>query len=95
MRSYGQYCPIIQASELLAERWSIHIPRNIMVGCQTFTDDRYPAKGPPCAGPVTPRIAADPDVLVAQRHALRGRGVPPGPGLIPSCCSLTARVVSG
>jgi hypothetical protein len=60
MRSYGQYCPIIQASELLAERWSIHIPRNIMVGCQTFTDDRYPAKGPPCADPVTPRIAADP-----------------------------------
>jgi hypothetical protein len=54
MRSYGQYRPIAQASALLAERWSIIIPRNIMVGCQTFTDDRYPAKGPPCADPVTP-----------------------------------------
>jgi DNA-binding HxlR family transcriptional regulator len=39
MRSYGQYCPIARASELLAERWSIIILRNIvMLGCRTFNE---------------------------------------------------------
>jgi DNA-binding HxlR family transcriptional regulator len=38
MRSYGQYCPIARASELLAERWSIIILRNILVGCHTFNE---------------------------------------------------------
>jgi DNA-binding HxlR family transcriptional regulator len=36
MRTYGQYCPIARASELLGERWSTIILRNILVGCQTF-----------------------------------------------------------
>ena len=39
MRSYGQYCPIARASELLAERWSIIILRNIiLLGCRTFNE---------------------------------------------------------
>src|SRR4029450_2586265 len=39
MRSYGLYCPIARASELLAERWSIIILRNIVVlGCRTFNE---------------------------------------------------------
>ena len=38
MRTYGQYCPIARASELLGERWSIIILRNILVGCQTFNE---------------------------------------------------------
>jgi DNA-binding HxlR family transcriptional regulator len=38
MRTYGQYCPIARASELLAERWSIIIIRNILVGCRTFNE---------------------------------------------------------
>jgi DNA-binding HxlR family transcriptional regulator len=38
MRTYGQYCPIARASELLAERWSIIILRNILVGCRTFNE---------------------------------------------------------
>jgi DNA-binding HxlR family transcriptional regulator len=38
MRTYGQYCPIARASELLAERWTIIILRNILVGCQTFNE---------------------------------------------------------
>jgi DNA-binding HxlR family transcriptional regulator len=36
MRTYGQYCPIARASELLAERWTIIILRNILIGCRTF-----------------------------------------------------------
>src|SRR6266536_4825138 len=38
MRTYGQYCPIARTSELLAERWTIIILRNILVGCQTFNE---------------------------------------------------------
>src|ERR671930_339574 len=39
MRTYGQYCPIARASELLAERWSIIILRNlVVVGCRTFNE---------------------------------------------------------
>jgi DNA-binding HxlR family transcriptional regulator len=39
MRTYGQYCPIARASELLTERWSVIILRNIvMVGCRTFNE---------------------------------------------------------
>jgi DNA-binding HxlR family transcriptional regulator len=39
MRSYGQYCPIARASEVLAERWSIIVLRNIVIlGCRTFNE---------------------------------------------------------
>jgi len=38
VRTYGQYCPIARASELLGERWSIIILRNILIGCQTFNE---------------------------------------------------------
>ena len=36
MRSYGQYCPIARTSELLAERWTPIIIRNLLAGCSTF-----------------------------------------------------------
>jgi DNA-binding HxlR family transcriptional regulator len=36
MRTYGQYCPIARASELLAERWTPILLRNLLAGCRTF-----------------------------------------------------------
>lgn len=36
MRTYGQYCPIARTSELLAERWTPIIVRNLLAGCRTF-----------------------------------------------------------
>lgn len=36
MRTYGQYCPIARASEILAERWTPIIVRNLSLGCTTF-----------------------------------------------------------
>jgi DNA-binding HxlR family transcriptional regulator len=36
MRSYGQYCPIARASEILAERWTPIILRNLLLGSTTF-----------------------------------------------------------
>ena len=39
VRTYGQYCPIARASELLAERWSIIILRNIIIlGCRSLNE---------------------------------------------------------
>jgi len=45
VKTYGQYCPIARASELLGERWSIIILRNILVGCRTFNDIAEGAPG--------------------------------------------------
>lgn len=45
MRSYGQFCPIARASEILGERWSIIILRNLWVGCTTFTEIAEGAPG--------------------------------------------------
>lgn len=36
MRTYGQYCPIARTSELLAERWTPILIRNLLSGCRTF-----------------------------------------------------------
>jgi DNA-binding HxlR family transcriptional regulator len=36
MRTYGQYCPISRASEILAERWTPLIIRNLLLGCTSF-----------------------------------------------------------
>jgi DNA-binding HxlR family transcriptional regulator len=39
VRTYGQYCPIARASEILDERWSIIVLRNIVIlGCRTFNE---------------------------------------------------------
>lgn len=37
-RSYGQYCPIAKASELLGDRWSLLIARELLFGPLRFTD---------------------------------------------------------
>lgn len=38
MRSYGQYCPVSRASEILAERWVPIVVRNLLLGARTFTE---------------------------------------------------------
>lgn len=38
MRSYREYCPIARASEILAERWTPLVVRNLLYGCRTFND---------------------------------------------------------
>ncbi len=47
MRSYGQYCPIARASEILAERWTPIIVRNLLSGSTTFTEIADGAPGIP------------------------------------------------
>jgi FAD/FMN-containing dehydrogenase/DNA-binding HxlR family transcriptional regulator len=45
MRLYGQFCPIARGSEILAERWTPIILRNILLGCSTFNEIAAGAPG--------------------------------------------------
>jgi DNA-binding HxlR family transcriptional regulator len=45
VRDYGQFCPIARTSELLAERWTPIIVRNLLNGCRTFSEIRQGAPG--------------------------------------------------
>lgn len=45
MRSYGQFCPIARGSEILAERWTPIILRNVLLGCRTFNEIAAGAPG--------------------------------------------------
>jgi DNA-binding HxlR family transcriptional regulator len=45
VRDYGQFCPIALSSELLAERWTPIIVRNLLNGCSTFNEIRQGAPG--------------------------------------------------
>lgn len=38
MKSYRQFCPMARASELVAERWTPIILRNLLAGCTTFSE---------------------------------------------------------
>ena len=38
MKSYGQYCPIAKASEVLGERWSVLVLRELLIGSHKFND---------------------------------------------------------
>ncbi|MFP5370583.1 MAG: winged helix-turn-helix transcriptional regulator [Actinomycetes bacterium] len=49
MRSYGQYCPLARASELLATRWTLIVVRNLLLGCRTLQEIEDGAPGIPPA----------------------------------------------
>ena len=38
MRTYGQYCPVARGAQVVAERWTPIILRNLLNGCTTFND---------------------------------------------------------
>ena len=38
MRTYGQFCPVAKASEILAERWTLLIVRELLLGSRRFNE---------------------------------------------------------
>lgn len=38
MSSYGQYCPISRCAELLGDRWTIHIVRDLLTGSSRYNE---------------------------------------------------------
>ena len=39
-KGYGQYCPVAKAAEILAERWTLLVVRELLHGSQHFNDLR-------------------------------------------------------
>ena len=38
MEGYGQYCPISRSAELLGDRWTLHIVRDLLTGTTRFNE---------------------------------------------------------
>ncbi|MEV4317991.1 helix-turn-helix domain-containing protein [Actinocrispum sp. NPDC049592] len=38
MRTYGQYCPIVRAVEVLGDRWTLLIVRDMLIGATRFNE---------------------------------------------------------
>jgi DNA-binding HxlR family transcriptional regulator len=72
MRTYGQYCPLARASELLAERWTLIIVRNLLAGCRTFGELLEGAPGISRAL-LAQRLALLEQYEVVEREVARGR----------------------
>ena len=60
MRGYGQFCPVAKACELLAERWTLVIVRELVSGGKRFNDIR---RGVPLISPIAIVQAAGGDDL--------------------------------
>ena len=90
MKIYGQYCPIARASEVLAERWTLIIVRNLLVGCHTFSALYEGAPGIP-KDTLTQRLELlERSGVVEKTPRPRGRGflyhlTPRGQGLKAVC----------
>lgn len=90
MKTYGQYCPIARASEILAERWTLIIVRNLLVGCRTFSELNSGAPGIP-KDTLTNRLEVlEQSGIIERRPRPRGRGfvyslTPRGLGLKSVC----------
>ena len=40
VKSYGQYCPVARASEILSQRWTLLLLRDLLGGIRRFNDLR-------------------------------------------------------
>src|SRR5262247_1850925 len=72
MHLYGQYCPVARASEILADRWTPLIVRELLAGIQRFNElDR----GLPgiSRGLLVERLRRLEDMGIVERRAGRGR----------------------
>ncbi len=70
-RGYGQYCPITRAVEVLGERWSVMIVRDLLCGATRFNDI---ARGNPAALAVA-AVEATPPARTSVHHRPRRRRV--------------------
>src|SRR5947199_3524354 len=63
MRSYNQFCPAARALDLVGERWTLLVVRELLFGPKRYTDLQ---EGLPGIGP---------NVLAARLRALEGAGL--------------------
>ncbi|OCH80641.1 helix-turn-helix domain-containing protein [Gordonia sp. UCD-TK1] len=74
MTSYGQFCPVAKAMELLDERWTILIVRELLLGSRHFNELR---RGVPKMSPalLTKRLRSLERAGVINRSVVGGRSV--------------------
>lgn len=72
-KSYGQFCPVAQAAEIVAERWTPLVLRELICGSRRFNDLR---KGVPLMSPslLSQRLKELEDAGVVERVASEGGG---------------------
>lgn len=72
MSTYGQYCPVAKAMELLDERWTLLVVRELLMGSVHFNDLR---RGVPKMSPalLSKRLKALARAGVVQRTEVDGR----------------------
>lgn len=71
MKGYGQFCPIAKASEVLGERWTNLVIRELGAGSETFNDLR---KGLPLMSPslLSTRLKSLERAEIVERHQQKG-----------------------
>ena len=72
-QEYGQFCPVALASELLAERWTLLVIRELLAGARRFNEIR---RGVPRLSPtlLKQRLETLEHAGVVQRHQGTGAG---------------------
>lgn len=72
MSSYGQFCPVAKAMELLDERWTLLVVRELLAGSTHFNDLR---RGNPRMSPalLSKRLRTLERAGVVRREVLHGR----------------------
>ena len=73
MKGYGTYCPIAKAAEVLTERWTLLIVRDLLAGARHFNDLRLSI---PLIPPATlsKRLKSLQEAGIIVRAAASGRG---------------------
>lgn len=71
MRSYGQFCPVAIASQVLGERWTIIVLRELISGSTRFNDLR---RGVPLMSPslLSKRLKTLERAGIVERHEVDG-----------------------
>ena len=68
---YAQFCPLARAAEVVGERWTLLIVRELLLGPKRFTDLRQALAG------VSPSVLAERLVRLEQRDVVGWRRLPP------------------
>jgi DNA-binding HxlR family transcriptional regulator len=72
MRSYGQYCPLSKALDIVGDRWSLLIVRELLIrGPSRYTDIRYGLPG------IATNLLADRLRELDQAGVIRREAAPP------------------
>ncbi len=74
MKSFGQFCPLAQASQLLCERWTLLVVRELIAGSTRFSELQ---KGVPLMSPtlLSARLKQLCDAGVITKSGARGKTV--------------------